>query len=206
MSNKIDISTIENSYIQVVWEDDPSNFTQERIKRVRAYFEKKYHSKNVNVITKVRATEDDIQSVDISMDILDKNFQKGLIKKFLDSNGYEDDLDAILEIDSVVEDKIAAEKADITPFKKWYIKNIEFSNFLSYDDNQKIDFDQINGIGVIESNPPNYGGKTVLAVDFERSTSSITATSRADFMRLMYRRSEGVIPARLSSAKSSIAR
>jgi DNA repair exonuclease SbcCD ATPase subunit len=50
-------------------------------------------------------------------------------------------------------------------FKKWYIKNIEFSNFLSYGENQKIDFDKCNGISVIESNPPNFGGKTVLSVD-----------------------------------------
>jgi len=165
MSHKLDIDTIENPYIQVVWEDTPDNFTQERIKRVRAYFEKKYKSKNVNVVTKVKTSDSEIQSVDVSMNILDENFQKELIKKFLDSNGYEKDLDEILKIDNVVEDKIASEKADITPFKKWYIKNIEFSNFLSFGDKQILDFEKVNGIAAVESNPPNFGGKTVLTVD-----------------------------------------
>lgn len=165
MSHKLDVNTIENPYIQVVWEDTPDNFTQERIKRVRAYFEKKYKSKNVNVVTKVKTTEEDIQSVDVSMNILDENFQKSLIKKYLESNGYEKDLDKVINIDGIVEDKIAEEKADITPFKKWYIRNIEFSNFLSFGDKQKLDLDKVKGIAAVESNPPNFGGKTVLTVD-----------------------------------------
>jgi len=165
MSHKLDTDTLENPYIQVVWEDTPDNFTQERIKRVRTYFEKKYKSKNVNVVTKVKTDDTEIQSVDVSMNILDENFQKELIKKYLDVNGYDKDLDKILSIDGIVEDKIAAEKADITPFKKWYIKNIEFSNFLSFGDKQKLDFEKVKGIAAVESNPPNFGGKTVLTVD-----------------------------------------
>ena len=165
MSHKLDVDTLENPYIQVVWEDTPDNFTQERIKRVRSYFEKKYKSKNVNVVTKVKTEDTEIQSVDVSMNILDENFQKELISKYLDLNGYKDNFDEVMEIDKIVEDKIASEKADITPFKKWYIRNIGFSNFLSFGDNQKLDFEKVNGIGAVESNPPNFGGKTVLTVD-----------------------------------------
>tara|TARA_R110000803_G_scaffold61444_1_gene121243 strand:+ start:1338 stop:3716 length:2379 start_codon:yes stop_codon:yes gene_type:complete len=165
MNHKLDNSVLENPYIQVIWEDTPDSFTQERIKRVRSYFEKKYKSKNVNVVTKVKSDDSDIQSVDISMNILDENFQKELIKKYLIANGYESNLEEILGIDNIVEDKISSEKADITPFKKWYIKNIEFSNFLSFGDKQVLDFEKVNGITAVESNPPNYGGKTVLTVD-----------------------------------------
>ena len=46
-----------------------------------------------------------------------------------------------------------------------YIKKIEFHNFLSYGQNQVSDFDKCNGITVVESDPPNFGGKTVLTVD-----------------------------------------
>jgi DNA repair exonuclease SbcCD ATPase subunit len=165
MSHKLNIDALENPYIQVVWEDTPDNFTQERIKRVRAYFEKKYKSKNVNVVTKVKTEDTEIQSIDVSLNILDENFQRELIKKFLDSNGYGKDLDRILEIDKTVEEKIAEDKSDISPFKKWYIRNIEFSNFLSFGDNQKLDFEKVNGIVAVESNPPNFGGKSVLTVD-----------------------------------------
>ena len=110
MSHTLDVDTLENPYIQVVWEDTPDNFTQERLKRVRSYFEKKYKSKNVNVITKVKTEDMDVQSVDVSMNILDENFQKELIKKYLIANGYEKSLDEVLNIDLLVEDKIASEK------------------------------------------------------------------------------------------------
>jgi DNA repair exonuclease SbcCD ATPase subunit len=65
----------------------------------------------------------------------------------------------------MVENKMLEKQEDQTQFKKWYIRNIEFSNFLSYGENQRLDFDNLNGIVVIESNPPNFGGKTVLSVD-----------------------------------------
>jgi DNA repair exonuclease SbcCD ATPase subunit len=165
MSHKLKTKDLENPYIQVVWEDTPDNFTQERIKRVRAYFTKKYNSTNVNVVTKVKTEDTEIQSVDVSMNILDENFQRSLIKKFLDANSMEKYYDDIVEMDKQVEASVAEQKADITPFKKWYIKKIEFSNFLSFGDNQVLDFEKVNGISTVESNPPNFGGKTVLTVD-----------------------------------------
>ena len=63
MSTKLDVESLENPYIQVVWEDTPENFTQERIKSVKQYFQKKYNSTNINVITKVKTTEDTQQTI-----------------------------------------------------------------------------------------------------------------------------------------------
>jgi len=165
MRHKINVDELENPYVQVVWEDTPENFTQERIRRVRSYFEKKYASKNVNVVTKVKTVDDEIQSVDVSMNILDENFQKSLITKYLNAHELSDDENEILKFNDIVENKISSEKSDITPFKKWYINKIEFSNFLSFGDNQVLDFDKVKGITAVESNPPNFGGKTVLTVD-----------------------------------------
>lgn len=165
MSKKIDISTLENPYVQVIWEDNPENFTQERIKSVKQYFTKKYSTTNVNVITKVKLSEDVQQTIDVSVNIMDKNYQKELIRSFLESKNQEDLYDQIMNVDLAVENKILSEDNDITPFKRWYIKKIEFSNFLSYGENQVINFEKCNGITVIESDPPNFGGKTVLAVD-----------------------------------------
>jgi len=195
MSHKLDVDTLENPYIQVVWEDTPDNFTQERLKRVRSYFEKKYKSKNVNVITKVKTEDMDVQSVDVSMNILDENFQKELIKKYLIANGYEKSLDEVLNIDLLVEDKIASEKADITPFKKWYIKNIEFSNFLSFGDKQVLDFEKVEGITAVESNPPNFGGKTVLTVDLLLFLffNTTTKTNKAEEIFNRFRNKDKVV-------------
>ena len=166
MSKELDYTTLDNPYIRVIWEDYSENFTQEKIKSVRHYFQKKYNSTNVNVITKTKKTEEtENTNVDISFNILDKNYQLELVKSYLISKGNEDLIDEIVKIDSLVDNKISLEDNEATPFKKWYIKNIEFSNFLSYGENQKIDFDKCSGINVVESNPPNFGGKTVLTVD-----------------------------------------
>lgn len=165
MSEKINLSDYENPYIQVVWEDNPENFTQERIKSVKTYFQKKYNSLNVNVITKVVTIGDTQQTIDVSVNIQDRNYQKELVKSLLESKGQEQYYDQLMKIDSAVENRMTANNVEVTPFKKWHIKKIEFSNFLSFGENQVIDFDQCNGITVVESDPPNFGGKTVLTVD-----------------------------------------
>ena len=165
MPTKLDMSTLENPYIQVVWEDTPENFTQERIKSVKQYFQKKYNSTNINVITKVKTTEETQQTIDVSVNIMDKNYQKELIKSLLESKAQDQYYDQVMNIDSAVENRMLANEVEVTPFKRWYIKKIEFSNFLSYGENQVIDFDKCNGITVVESDPPNFGGKTVLTVD-----------------------------------------
>jgi DNA repair exonuclease SbcCD ATPase subunit len=165
MPNNIDLSTLENPYVQVIWEDTPENFTQEKIKSVKQYFMKKYVSNNVNVITKVKTTDDVQQTIDVAVNIMDKNYQKEMIKSLLESKGLDNHFDDIMNIDVAVENKMVAEDNDVSPFKRWYIKKIEFSNFLSYGENQVLDFDKCNGITVVESNPPNFGGKTVLTVD-----------------------------------------
>ena len=166
MPNNIDTSILENPYIQVIWEDTPENFTQERIKSVKQYFMKKYSSTNINVITKVKTSDDDsMQTIDVSVNIMDKNYQKELVKSYLESKGQDQYFDQLMNIDLAVENRMLANEVEVTPFKRWYIKKIEFDNFLSYGQNQVIDFEKCNGITVVESDPPNFGGKTVLTVD-----------------------------------------
>jgi DNA repair exonuclease SbcCD ATPase subunit len=166
MPTNLDVSTLENPYIQVIWEDTPENFTQERIKSVKQYFMKKYSSTNINVITKVKTSdEDSMQTIDVSVNIMDKNYQTELVKTYLESKGQEQYFDQLMNIDLAVENRMLANEVEVTPFKRWYIKKIEFDNFLSYGQNQVIDFDKCNGITVVESDPPNFGGKTVLTVD-----------------------------------------
>ena len=165
MSTKLDISTLENPNIQVIWEDTPENFTQERIKSVKQYFMKKYASNNINVITKVKTTEETQQTIDVAVNIMDKNYQNELIRSLLEGKQQDQYFDQVMNIDLAVENRMMANEVEVTPFKRWYIKKIEFSNFLSYGEDQVIDFDKCNGITVVESDPPNFGGKTVLTVD-----------------------------------------
>ncbi len=166
MIKDLDFSKYENPTIQVVWEDLQENFTQDKIKSVKHYFQKKYNTTNVNVLTKVKNVETDtMQSIDVSVNVTDVNYQLDLLKKFLDSKGYTDYTEDILGINRMVENRMKEDETETTQFKKWYIRNIEFSNFLSYGENQRMDFDKCNGVVVVESDPPNFGGKTVLSVD-----------------------------------------
>ena len=166
MIKDLDFSKFENPTIQVVWEDLPENFTQDKIKSVKHYFQKKYNTTNVNVLTKAKNVEThEMQSIDVSVNISDSNYQLDLLKKFVDAKGYSNYQDDVLSINKMVENKMSEEEGNQSQFKKWYIRNIEFSNFLSYGENQKLDFDKLSGIVVVESDPPNFGGKTILSVD-----------------------------------------
>jgi hypothetical protein len=162
MIKNLDFSSFENPIIQVVWEDLPENFTQDRIKSVKHYFSKKYNTTNVNVLTKAKQTQsENMQSIDVSVNIGDTNYQLDLLKNFIESKGYKDKTDDILSINRMVENKMNGDEENQSQFKKWYIRNIEFSNFLSYGENQRLDFDKLNGIVVVESDPPNFGGKCI---------------------------------------------
>lgn len=182
MSHNLNIESLNNPYVQVVWEDTPDNITQERIKSVKQYFQKKYSTTNVNVITKVKTAEDVAQTVDVSVNVMDNNYQFDLIKGYLEAKGLADFTEDILTIDAKVQNKMVLLNAEVTPFKKWYIKKIEFSNFLSYGENQVLDFTRCNGITVVESDPPNFGGKTVLTVDLLMFLffNETTKTSKAE--------------------------
>ena len=167
MNHNLEVTKLENPFVQIVWEDFAQNFTQEKIKSVRHYFQKKYNTTNVNVITKSKNNDTDnlLQTVDISFNLLDKNYQLELIKSFLKSKSNEKSLDKILEFEEIINNKLISNNDDVRPFKRWDIKNIEFSNFLSYGQNQRLDFDKCSGITVVESTPSNFGGKSVLTVD-----------------------------------------
>ena len=165
MNKELEFETLDNPYVQVVWDDYAENFTQEKIKSVRHYFQKKYNTTNVNVITKTKASDDVTHTVDISFNILDKNYQSELVKTYLTSKSLEKYFDEVIHLDGIVDNKLLVNNSEVSPFKRWFIKNIEFSNFLSYGENQKLDFEKCDGISVVESNPPNFGGKTVLTVD-----------------------------------------
>jgi DNA repair exonuclease SbcCD ATPase subunit len=83
----------------------------------------------------------------------------------LESKNQGEHFEKVVAIDGLVDNKLLTEDVEVSPFKKWFIKKIYFSNFLSYGENQVLDFEKCGGITVVESDPPNFGGKTVLTVD-----------------------------------------
>jgi DNA repair exonuclease SbcCD ATPase subunit len=145
----------------------PENFTPEKIRRVKAYFQEKYSSKNVQVITKTlsNVNETRLESLEASDSILDHQYQKKLMKDFIKDNSIDVKWDLVDRLDNKVNTQIDKLNENKVRYNKWFIKRVGFSNFLSFGDSNVIDFTGLDGITVIESTPKNFGGKSTSSVD-----------------------------------------
>jgi len=161
------IMAYNNPYIKVTWQDTPENFTSEKINRVKSYFQKKYNSKHVQIVTKVvsNVEQTKLKSLDIAENISDSEYQKTLMKDFIDENGIDVKWDSINRLDNKVNEELLNKNGSKVRYNKWYVKKIEFSNFLSYGQDNVIDFTDLPGITVVESTPKNFGGKSTATVD-----------------------------------------
>jgi DNA repair exonuclease SbcCD ATPase subunit len=172
-----------NPFIKVEWEDTPENLTQERIKRVKEYFKKKYNATDIKIITKVSSNTSTtkLKSLEASDNILDPQYQKNLIKDFMTENQILVKWELIDRLDNRVNGEIDKIAQNRVRYNKWFLKKIEFSNLLSFGDDNIIDFTDLEGITVVESNPKNFGGKTTFTVDlllflfFNTTTKTKTA-------------------------------
>ena len=157
---------MENKYksptIRVEWEDYPENFTKERKLRVKSYFQKKYNTQKISIILKPKKIKQSEQTEIISENLFDLNYQKKLIKEYVSLNGNNIDSEFIERLDDKVNEKLITKKDLSFKINECKIKSIQFSNFLSYGDNNQISFEKIPGITIINSSPGNAAGKTTL--------------------------------------------
>jgi DNA repair exonuclease SbcCD ATPase subunit len=156
-----------NPFIKVEWEDTPENLTQERIKRVKSYFEKKYNSTSVKIITKISTNtlNTQLRTLEATDSILDHQYQKKIVKEFVTENDLNVKWDLLNRLDDKVNGEIDKLNQNKVRYNKWFIKKIEFSNFLSFGEDNVIEFENLDGITVIESTPRNFGGKSTATVD-----------------------------------------
>lgn len=92
--------------------------------------------------------------------VRDVEFQNELIKDYLERQYLADDdtIDKIKQINRQINTKLVDD--DVTPNIQWVPKEFEFSNMFSYGENNKIRFDNANGIVGIFA--PNASGKSSL--------------------------------------------
>ena len=153
--------------VRVVWEDAPENYTKDRVKRIEQYISEKYSVDKVQVIFKPKKIDTVNGQVEMGItdNVMDVNYQRRLFKEWLDGNGIDVDWERILRLDDKVNDKLKQQRDIDYRYRNWFIKELEWDNFLSYGDGNKLSFDNLKGISVISSNPANQGGKTALSVD-----------------------------------------
>lgn len=169
MSTKVKekVSIPTKATVRVVWEDAPENYTKDRVKRIEQYIAEKYGVSKVQVIFKPKKQDTEHGQVEMSIadNVMDTNYQRKLFKEWLDGNKIDVDWERLIRLDDKVNDKLKQIRDIEYRYRNWYIKELEWDNFLSYGDGNKLSFDGLKGITTISSNPANQGGKTALSVD-----------------------------------------
>ena len=187
-----------NPFIKVTWQDVPENFTAEKIRRVKTYFEQKYNSKNVKIVTKTLTNVQNtrLESLEVTDNILDNQYQKILMKDFIKDNAIDVKWELVDRLDNRVNGEIDKLNQNKVRYNRWFVKKVEFSNFLSFGENNVIDFTSLDGITVIESTPKNFGGKSTSSVDLLMflffNTTTKTKTNGEIFNRFTENNEVGV--------------
>ena len=188
---KVKIEVPSKAKIRVIWEDNPENYTQERAKRMAKYITEKYGNPNVQVVFKPKKITTDEGEVEMTVadNVMDSTYQRKLFKQWLKVTNIDIDWERLLRLDDKVNEKLSQQRDTDYRYRNWYIKELEWSNFLSYGDGNKISFKELEGITVITSDPPNMGGKTTLALDlllflfFNKTTKGNTAIKMFNLFR-----------------------
>lgn len=165
---KKEIIIPQKAQIKVYWDDFPENNSYEGKKRIKAYFSKKYNIPEENINVVFRAKNKDINGKEVSIEegvidnIMDNNYQRELFKQWIDRENIQTDWDRLIKLDDKVNEILKTRKDTDYRYRRWYIKSIELNNFLSFGDDNIINYEKLNGINLVTSNPSNTGGKCLV--------------------------------------------
>lgn len=161
----------KNAHIRVDWRDYPENNTVESKNRVKSYFAKKYGVEKtaikINFMPIIKNSEG--KEVDIEdgliENIMDVEYQRRLFKEWLDRNEVNVEFDRICKLDDQVNAELFEEQKEDYRYRRWVLKKIWIDNFLSYGDGNVVEYDDLKGLIVVNSDPANQGGKTIFSVE-----------------------------------------
>lgn len=168
MERKVEIGQL--SKVEIQWNVRPVDYSAEKADEIRSKMAFKYGIPkkntyiNANFIKQNSNGENEIATADIVQNIQDPKFQQELFKQYLVDNNITDyDLDEIIKIDNIINSLIDYSVYD--KFRRYKIEWVRWSNFLSYGENNFIDFNDLSGLVLLKSEPANQGGKTNFACD-----------------------------------------
>lgn len=164
------IEVNQQGQIRVEWNDNPINYTPENISKIKDIISKRYNidKKKISYTFNGVKYDSNGNKIDSSSDIIeniqDPKFQLKLFKEYIKENEIENvDFEYITTIDNELNSLI-----DYSVFdkKRRYKFNwIEWDYFLSYGPNNRLDFNQLNGLVLLNGSPANQSGKTTFAID-----------------------------------------
>ena len=158
----------KNSRFLVKWKTNIYDFSKEKENEIKSLFAKKYgiDKDHVKVVPEFIIIDKQGNEIDMAKDVItniqDPKFQIKLFKEYLDINNIEGyDFDTICKIDSELNGLIDYGVYD--KYRRYSIKWIRWSNFLSYGSDNYLDFTQFNGLTLL--NGKNQVGKTTISND-----------------------------------------
>ena len=157
-----------NANVVVKWNTNSLLSTDEDEKRIISLMAEKYGipEKNIKVEKAYTNSEnhDEALTTDVVQNIYEPKFQHELMKQWIDLNDIKDiDFDEILAIDSQINSLVNFDLYNKS--KKYSIKWVKWSNFLSYGKDNYFDFTKLHGLVLLNGEPANKSGKSTFAYD-----------------------------------------
>lgn len=165
MIKKVDIG--QNAKVKIQWNVHQSNYSRELENSIIALMAKKYGIPEKNIVVEanyITNGDSGVLSTETVQSIYDPKFQQELMKQFIENNDIKDvDFEEIMKIDSQINALIDYDSYD--KGKKYEIKWVKWSNFLSYGPDNFFDFTTLNGLVLLNGEPANKSGKSTFAYD-----------------------------------------
>jgi hypothetical protein len=165
------INVPKSAQIRVDWQDYPENRTLETTNRVKTYFSEKYGIPKTSIklnfipILKNNAGKVIDLSDGLIDNIMDSAYQRSLFSEWLKLNDVTVDFDRLCRLDEKVEEILINREEEDIRYRRWSIKNLWLDNFLSFGNDNSIDYQSLLGLTVVNSLPENQGGKTIFTID-----------------------------------------
>ena len=160
-----------NAQIRVDWQDYPENRTLETTNRVKTYFSEKYGipktSIKLNFVPILKNSAGKVVDLSDGLidNIMDSAYQRSLFSEWLKLNDVTVDFDRLCRLDEKVEEILINREEEDIRYRRWSIKNLWLDNFLSFGNDNSVDYQSLLGLTVVNSLPENQGGKTIFTID-----------------------------------------
>ena len=170
------------SRVNIKWRVHPMDYSHEAERDIIAKFAAKYDIPRENVKVEPdfideNGSEEGAFCTEAAQNIQDPKFQQIMFPKYIAEKGIEGvDMDKIIEIDNAMHANIDYELYD--KHKRYTIKWIKWSNFMSYGPDNFIDLTKLKGLVLLTSEPANQGGKSTFCLDLFRFLLFGKVTSR----------------------------
>ena len=171
VKNKKHILVTKNGFIRVDWQDYPENRTVETINRVKTYFSEKYGipktSVKINFTPILKNTVGKVIDITDGLvdNIMDTAYQRGLFLEWVKLTDVDVDFNRLCRLDDRVNEVLVNEGEEDIRYRRWSINKLWINNFLSFGEDNIIEYNNLKGLTVVNSIPANQGGKTIFSID-----------------------------------------